>query len=218
MWTRVKQNYPASTDDLKTIFIHIPKTAGTSIYDLIGYTYIGHVPYSWYKNRDIEKFNTYFKFAVVRNPWDRLVSTYFYLKQGGSNAMDQVWANKNLSSYSSFDQFVKQWLNKENINSWMHFIPQFKFIYDESMQRQVDYIARFENLSEDFSVISNKLELHKSLPHINASKRKPYQHYYNEQTRTIVAEVYKEDIELLGYQFEQSTHSSFRPSNHQSCD
>ncbi|MEO1394467.1 MAG: sulfotransferase family 2 domain-containing protein [Cyanobacteria bacterium J06634_5] len=202
VWIKLKRNYPENVDRLKAIFIHVPKTAGTSIYDLIGYTYIGHVPYDWYKSRNSVKYDTYFKFSVVRNPWDRLVSTYVYLKKGGNNAMDNHWAKKNLSMFSSFDDFVKKWVTEENVQSWMHFIPQHQYIFDNNDNIQVDYIAKFENLSDDFEVISDRLNLQRSLPHVNAGKRKPYQEYYTEETKDIVSSVYAKDVQLFDYEFE----------------
>lgn len=197
----LQRSYPKSVDSAQAIFIHIPKTAGTSLYSLIGYTGIGHVNYRWYESRDPNKFNQYFKFAFVRNPWDRLVSAFFYLKKGGSNAMDKHWAMKNIDKYSTFEEFVIDWVSPENINRYFHFIPQYKFIYDQSLYLKVDYVGKFENLNQDFEVVANKLNIHQSLPYINKSNRKDYQSYYSKKTKEIVAQVYKQDIELLGYRF-----------------
>lgn len=202
VWVKLKRNYPANVEALKTIFIHIPKTAGTSLYELIGYTYIGHVTYRWYKDRNADKFNKYFKFAIVRNPWDRLVSTYFYLKKGGNNAMDEYWAKKHIYKYTDFDTFVKEWVTEKNVDSWMHFMPQHKYIYNERDELQVDYVARFENLSDDFKVIAKRLNSNKELPRVNVSKRTHYKDYYTEETKAIVAQVYSKDIELFDYTFE----------------
>ena len=201
IWIYLKRSYPLNSDKYRCIYIHIPKTAGSSIYNLIGYTYIGHVPYSWYKTRDLKKFTDYFKFSIVRNPWDRLVSTFFYLKKGGNNAMDYYWAKKNVFKFNSFGDFVEEWVNHDNCNSWIHFAPQHKFIFDKNRNLQVDYLARFENLDEDFELVSKKLNLNHNLPHTNATKRNPYQEYYTERTKDIVGNVYYKDIELLGYDY-----------------
>ena len=77
------------------------------------------------------KYNKFFKFAFVRNPWDRLVSSYFYLKNGGMNKMDNDWALENIKQYETFQEFVLRWVNKKNINSWIHFKPQNYWICDD---------------------------------------------------------------------------------------
>ncbi|NET30784.1 MAG: sulfotransferase family protein [Cyanothece sp. SIO1E1] len=163
----LQRAYPANIDAIEAIFIHIPKAAGTSLYELIGYTGIGHVTYRWYEERDLDKFERYFKFAFVRNPWDRLVSAFFHLKKGGSNAMDKHWAIKNLAQYGDFASFVKGWLTEQSVNSWVHFIPQHKFIYDDAFNLKVDYVGRLENIQNDFSVIAKKLNLNAEFPYIN---------------------------------------------------
>lgn len=116
--------------------------------------------------------------------------------------MDHHWAKKNIAKYSSFNEFVIEWLTEENVNSWIHFIPQYKYIFDKNDNLQVDYLARFENLEHDFKVIAQHLNLLEELPHMNASKRSEYQNYYNDITKSIVARVYEKDIKLLGYKFE----------------
>lgn len=198
----LQRSYPKNVDASETIFIHIPKTAGTSFHNLIGYTGIGHVTYKWYESRDPEKFQRYFKFAFVRNPWDRLVSAFFYLKKGGSNAMDRQWFSANLSHYESFKAFVYNWVSEENIECYFHFMPQHKFIYDDSLTLKVDYVGRFENIREDFTIIANKIGLQQNLPYVNKSQRKAYQSYYSDEMKEIVRRVYHQDIELFQYTFE----------------
>lgn len=118
--------------------------------------------------------------------------------------MDAHWAYKNLFQFENFNDFVLNWLCEENADSWMHLIPQYKFIYDDEAERlQIDYLLRFENLSQDFEYVSRKLNLRQNLPHINASKRTRYQDYYTEETKNIVSRVYAKDIELFGYSFEE---------------
>ena len=201
VWIHLQRSYPENSDQTQAIFIHIPKTAGTSLYNLIGYTGIGHVTYRWYESRNASKFQQYFKFAFVRNPWDRLVSAFFYLKKGGSNAMDKHWANQKIVHYPDFDDFVKGWLHEKNIDNYFHFVPQYKFICDNSFRIKMDYIGRFERLDQDFKIISEKLGLDCQLPYVNQSKRRAYQDYYSSETAAIVAKAYQKDIELFNYQF-----------------
>lgn len=201
----LQREYPKNVDAAEAIFIHIPKTAGTSLYNLIGYTGIGHVPYDWYETRDRDKFKRYFKFAFVRNPWDRLVSAFLYLKRGGSNAMDEQWGKSNLGDYDTFEDFVKNWVTDDNVERYFHFIPQYRFIYDQELVLKVDFVGRFENIQADFDVVANKLGIAERLPYVNKSQRKAYQTYYTDETRDIVSRVYRQDLELFNYQFDRNS-------------
>ena len=143
-------------DQLKAIFIHIPKTGGNSIQKALFENPSVHVRWSDYYNKNSEKFYRFFKFAVVRNPWDRLVSAFFYLKNGGMNNEDKQWADENIQCFETFEEFVFGWLNKKNVYTWMHFIPQTYWICDHNKRIMIDYIARLETMDEDFLFIAEK--------------------------------------------------------------
>jgi len=196
-----------SCDELKCIFIHIPKCAGVSVSNaLFGNLGGGHTSVREYQmifNK--AEFEEYFKFSFVRNPWDRLVSTYFFLKEGGLNEQDRDWARNNLMAYNGFDSFVKGWLNRKNIHSYAHFIPQYEFLcLPGSHVPQVDFIGYFENFGRDFAYVADKLGIHPDLQHKNcsATRSKDYKDYYTAETRDMVYKVYKEDIEIFGYSYE----------------
>jgi hypothetical protein len=153
------------------------------------------------------QFESYFKFTVVRNPYDRLVSAFFFLKKGGINEDDKNWAEKNLSTYDSFDVFVKDWVNKENIQTEIHFRPQCDFICLEKNRPGVDFIGYYENLAADFQYVCRKINSASTLlaKNRNLSREKDFREYYTEETKAIVADVYADDIRLLGYSFDNSS-------------
>jgi hypothetical protein len=193
-------------DKNKCIFIHIPKTGGISVSkSLFGNLAGGHRKLEIYQIVFTKReFNNYFKFTFVRNPWDRLVSAYFYMKKGGTNDRDRIWAEQNLSNYYDFDIFVKNWINRENIETCIHFVPQYSFVCEPgSSSPRVNFIGYFEHLQEDFCYISKKLGLNTSLFHYNKTmaNKIDYRSFYSEATRKIVAEVYRRDIEIFGYDF-----------------
>ncbi len=187
----------------KCVFVHIPKTGGVSVsHALFGGRSGGHMTYRDYQRvlgkRQVRRS---FSFAFVRNPWDRLVSAYEFLKKGGMNDDDKLWADRQLAGFSTFEQFVEEWVNEENVRKGVHFKPQADFVWDDSRDVAVDFVGKFERFEEDFNEVLAALGVASSLPHLNKSHRRSYIDCYSSRTEQIVARVYRSDIELFGYSF-----------------
>ena len=190
----------------KFIFIHIPKAAGSSITNALRIPVDGHHPlskilknniHSIYENR--RNCDKYFKFCFVRNPWDRAVSAFEYMRKGGegrNNKDDYRDFKKYFSNPQSFQEFIKSdTFNEVLRGNQQHFTPMTYYI-----DGSVDFIGKFENLQEDFDTICDKIGIPKQkLPHRNKTKHKHYTEYYDEETKQIVAEKYAKDIEYFGY-------------------
>ncbi len=192
--------------DNECIFVHIPKAAGVSVgYSLFRRHTGNHTSISEYQMAfSQEEYNRFFKFAFVRNPWDRLLSAYLFLKAGGRNVGDKKWADEYLSSYSSFTEFILDWVTEENVLLGMHFKPQYLFVTNPgNLKIQVDFIGKFETLQTDYQIIRDKLGLGDDLKFENKTEEKSgdYRSYYTKETQEIVARVYKEDIALFDYGF-----------------
>ena len=191
----------------KFVFVAINKTGSTTIHtslsNLCSQDSKGLHPHSslsqiLHKDNSI---SNYFKFAFVRNPWDRCMSIYFYRRK-------KYGQYKN----TSFTKFIKE-LPDRTFLDWYHVnvtdpfappvsLPQFFFLANKSEKISMDYIGRFENLQEDFDTICDKIGLPKQqLPHENKNKHKHYTEYYDEETKSIVAEKYAKDIEYFNYEF-----------------
>jgi hypothetical protein len=189
-------------DEHRCIFIHTTKTAGTTVAQGL----FGYLPYHYtavdyrviFGKRD---FNRYFKFAFVRNPWDRLYSAFRYLKAGGWDKKDAAWAADHLSEFDDFNVFVKQWLCEANIQKHRHFWPQHRFICDRSGTLLVDYLGYFETLEQDVQMVGNRLGISVSLGIHNTNPGPSYLQAYDTEARHVVAHVYAQDIALLGYGF-----------------
>lgn len=190
-------------DENRAIFIHIPKCAGVSVSRaLFGNLAGGHKTLHYYCQMfEPSALLDYFKFTIVRNPWDRLVSAYFFLESGGMDSADRQWASAELSAYDDFDEFVRCWVNSENIWRGEHFYPQSYFLDSGPFPVELDFIGRFETLDRDFSYIAKHLELDVALDCHNKSRRTSYADYFSPATRDIVASVYAEDIRRFGYDF-----------------
>ena len=201
------------------MFVHIGKTGGSSITSIIPVDTNAH-NISKYDQQHIldmvgEGTEKYFKFAFVRNPWDRCVSRYFYERA--------KWLDHRKHHYhgTTFSDFIFNQNNHFKLSSgWIKHSPKLKdlfeqkspfeeqidWISDENGNIIVDFIGRFENLQEDFNIVCDKIGIpRQELPHINKSKHKHYTEYYDAETRQIIAERYAKDIEMFGYTFDPPT-------------
>ena len=119
----------------KTIFIHIPKTAGVSLVKAIygDVTLSGHR--SFYFNSIVLKTNKekYFSFSFIRNPFDRLYSTYMFLSKGGMNKHDRLAFENHLSKFKDFEDFVLNGLDRKIIYKIIHLIPQHQYLLVSSL-------------------------------------------------------------------------------------
>lgn len=192
-------------DQHRCVFIHIPKTGGTSVARSLFGVESRHVPYQEYERANSRKFRTYFKFAFVRNPRTRLVSAYDFLKRGGMNPSDARWAEEHLGRFSSFEQFVHEWVRPENVTTWPHFVPQHAFLFDDTGRIHVDFLGRFERLAADYRVVADRLGVNRPLLEENRSPVRARQDRYTPEMTAIVERTYARDIELLGYPSEGST-------------
>jgi chondroitin 4-sulfotransferase 11 len=180
------------------IFIHINKTAGTSIGNAIG------LPIKHHQTaREViarigrDKWDRAYKFTLVRNPWDKVVSHYEYRRKRNKTGL----ANNDLS----FREWVRKTYGPDKdplyYNNPKAFQPQAEWLKDDTGRISIDFIGKFESIDEDFSQIRDAIGIDAELPHLNASRRAGYRHYYDDETREIVAQWFREDIELFSYEF-----------------
>lgn len=171
--------------DSKCIFIHIIKTGGVSIATALEMKERQfHASASEIRKKVGEKvWNEYYKFSFIRNPWEKLVSSYHY--------NHEKWVPKN----TSFENYVKLW----NTGSQITRHPPQNSPY---LNEDIDFIGRFEKLEEDFQLICKKRGiLNTGLPHMNKTSHRHYSEYYTEEMIEIVAKKFSEDIERFEYKF-----------------
>lgn len=190
--------------DRKALFIHVPKAAGTSVSTALFGREVGHLPVACYKRFLDDEFDGLFKFSFVRNPWDRLVSAYTFLQQGGMPAYsaDREFFARKLSRYRDFDEFTERWLTRTNVYSYIHFYPQSYFLVAGG-KIAVDYIGRVETIGQDFQHVADVLGSDAILGKANTTggREHSYRESYTPKTREIVRRVYREDIERFSYEF-----------------
>lgn len=225
----------------KCIFVHVPKAAGTSIerafmedlgldmdnrHSLIlgsgtnkslGPRRVSHLKAEefvsqHYLSEDI--FKSYFKFAFVRDPYDRLFSTYKML---------------GYSDFLSFEGFIRHKLNNllKSKDYGFFLLPAYQYLYSSDNKLLVDFVGKFENLNEDFKKVLNEIGLRNlNLKHYNKHKESenrlnslikiPFKMSKNikairhlsivkpkkeltETSKKIVLDIYNMDFETFGY-------------------
>jgi hypothetical protein len=188
----------------KSIFIHIPKAAGTSIARAIYGMNVGHRKVLDYHAVSRKEFEQYFSFSFVRNPWDRVVSAYNFVKQGGTQYV-QPLPNPIYQSniFATFESFVTEWLPYADLTKEdVVFAPQYWYVIDKKGDIAINFIGKIETLADDIALLEQRLNITIEIQQLNKSSRvKNYRDYYNEQTQQIVADIYKKDIELFNYRF-----------------
>lgn len=197
------------------IFIHVYKVAGTSMREalerfcedrwkrraarLLGRTglYRPDLPPPHLKAREArdmlppEVFDGYYKFAFVRNPWDWQVSLYHFMRSTPDNHQHEL-----AKGFSGFSEYLA-WRVREDRQL------QKAFVTDEAGNLIVDRVGRLETVEADLEAIRQAIGLPPvRLPHVNRSRHRDYRTYYTDETRRMVAEAFKEDIELFGYTFD----------------
>lgn len=203
-----KSPFQTSLTEREVIFIHVPKAAGTSLkIELYGQATGGHRTIGEYMAYDGARTGSAFKCCFVRNPWDRLLSAYSYLKQGkGASMRDKDFAAQFLSDTPGVNDFVLALQDRtlrRQVLVYDHFRPQSHWICEPGAKTHaMDFIGRFETLTQDMNALREKLSMPAGeVRRVRPSEHAPYRDAYTAETREIVADLYADDIALLGYDF-----------------
>jgi len=203
-------------DKEKLIFTHIPKNAGTSIKKLlVGNEDFKSLKRPWkhetivnIKKSNPEVYNSYKKFAVIRNPYDRMVSMYAFLKRyrSSNDLLNTYQYNSKTNSYeiietakAPIDEFRHWWKDKNADPQKIHGDLEIAKRLFNSQSDWIDdtvHIIKYENLDNDLSDFLNK-EI--ELPIENDSYTFEYTKYYNQEIADIIYDRYKEDFEKFDY-------------------
>ena len=173
------------------IFVHIPKTGGTSVYNALQSTKLhrSHERAVVLRSSYID-WNSHFSFTIIRNPWDRAVSWYYWMDIGDREHLSfHDWICVGCPTHhSDFDP-----------------IDQLAYFVDAAGNDLVQYIGRFEDLNGTVQILSNRMNYsYGLLEHWQRSKRPhgPYQQFYNARTSELLANHTRSFIERFGYTYE----------------
>lgn len=209
--------------DKQFMFVHIPKTGGSSIESALevykSFEYDMSHPTSLQIKQWIDKdlFNSLYKFSSIRNPWDLQFSCWsYYVRQCDADIeMDFntyiKWKFLDDESIRDGEKYIKNKNMGDNMQFlrnpyYVHRIPQVYFIIDENGKFLVDQIVNLENVDEDLLEISEKLDLDLIyVPKINISRteEEDYRNFYTKETREIIEKRFAIDIKTFGYVFDE---------------
>jgi len=213
----------------KFVFIHIPKTGGTSLANSLNFrpnrrhsTFKESILYSNSKNFKDDKFSYYdfkdrLKFSVVRHPLERLVSTYYY-----TCAPKHRWGELNTSQLSieHFDICMNRIIDilyngnsnyweKSNIindigkhdgSSYFWLAPQYHWIMNNNYDLLVDHILKLDNIEQDSKLFADKYNFNLSKnKKLNSTKHDPWKKHFTKKTKDFFTELYKKDFEFFGF-------------------
>ena len=206
------------------IFVHIPKTGGTSIATALETRamkddiLVGDTPKAsrraarqkalpakgrlWKHATlaDIEgivtgdAFTRYFVFTLVRNPWDRMVSYYHWLR-----AQRFAHPAVTLAQEVGFSAFLQDAATQAGLRDW----PYARYVTTDAGQERCDAFVRVEHLAEDLAPVESHLGFDLGdIPHLNRSDRPmDYREAYSDADARLIAGLCAADIVRFGYTF-----------------
>jgi len=204
------------------LFIHVPKTGGNSIQNILKeysedqvvaispmqdglerfevknekFNITKHSKLSRYKRElDADVFRRLFKFATIRNPWDRMIS-YYFSPGHGVTKWDRVDFIRVVQKVPALRSYISEKTLLQRIKIPVPWLQK-------PLGTEIDFLIRFEQIDEDFKTVCERINIpYVSLPKRNRSERKHYSLYYDDELKALVAQKFKEEIALGGYTFQ----------------
>ena len=136
------------------------------------------------------KFDRYFKFAFVRNPWDRLVSEYEFILKS-----PQHGRHARVKKLGNFNQFIQMQIPRRDAY-------QINMLCDREGALLMDFVGKLENVKDDWCMVCDRIGIPvQGLPRKKLIKREHFRSYYNDESRQLVAMHWAREIELFDYEF-----------------
>lgn len=182
----------------KCLFIHIPKTGGVSVSEVIyGNFGVGHRSIKWSKVH-LRNMKGYYVFTIVREPVDRFISAVNYLLEEGNNYEHSAWKELYFRDHFSLNRLVENSLSRL-MESDIHFKSQTSFLLnDGELDQDINNVFRFE----DFRSVDDMLlkKFGKRTKHVNVTKNKKFSlSDLSEESLSILKSAYCLDYKLLNY-------------------
>lgn len=190
------------------IFVHIPKTAGTSLLKVLEVNppadFLTHVPVEVYRDHHAALWENAFKFTFVRNPEKRLASAFHFMRDATDWPPQVRWAEKHLKGLE-FAEFLQRmernFLYRQVVMSNPFFWPQSDYLRLGRGYATLDQIYYFEDLEAGAEDVCKRLNLPwTGLPHERKSTGRPNKVILEERAKALIHKLYQKDFEMFGYE------------------
>ena len=190
--------FPAWIAETGCLFIHIPKAAGTSVAHALYGRQIGHIPLREWASQYPRSIRRLEIFTIVREPVERFLSAFWFLKAGGMNAGDKAFADEYLAGYDGPEGLVKALVDpglQTVILKGMHFRPQHEFLESDAKGIRVGLVIPIEHLSEGVARLEKRVGRAIAVPHLNRTERDRGEEL-SAEAKEILKLLYRKDAEL----------------------
>ncbi|MGI1664152.1 sulfotransferase family 2 domain-containing protein [Palleronia sp. KMU-117] len=194
-------------DDLGVIFVHIPKAAGTTLKkEIYGDTaHYGHRRFVEYLAYDEQRSRRLFTFAVCRNPFERFISTFNYLRNGRITRRDRLFASNFLANFENSSEFAEaledpvfrfRVMHYDHLRCQTHWTN----MPGVSNTHALDLVCRLEDFPQSLSKLEERLGFKiDSSRYERATARDEKASDLTPKARKIIEHVYQSDFRTFGY-------------------
>jgi chondroitin 4-sulfotransferase 11 len=184
---------------LDYVFIHINKTGGSSVEKALGFPFQHKTALTLRSEIGVRRWAERFSFSVVRNPWDKVASHYHHRVRTNQSGLRDSPIDFNEWVKRAYGERDPRYYDREDM-----FMPQTDWLCDDTGAIIVDFVAKFENLEEDFRTICDVLGRTATLSHLKRSANRDYRNVYDDAAIHIVRGHFADDIANFGYEFGES--------------
>lgn len=206
-------------DNRNFIFFHLFKCGGNSLRNIFTEHTVGgkellgvhcqprdlKIRYDNLGEKHSLKFDNMFKFTIVRNPFDFLLSTYHYVRKFKNHYMHKDCINMEFKDFPQYYMVLLEDHIKTRPFGSNRLTQLYDWIVDENGEVFIDFIGKLENIDNDTVTILEKIGLPSNIkvPVLNTNKMNslPYREVYDAKTRAFVEKNFKKDLEYFEYEF-----------------
>jgi hypothetical protein len=202
----------------KWIFFHLYKCGGNSLRDVLNKAFkdeteelqgVHNLPKDLKVHFDTHLgkgvFESYYKFTIVRNPFDFYLSTYFYCKRFANHFLYNEIHQNNLTLFDFVSTYVRV-SNEQRVAQLgsNKVCTLSEYVDSNDGTCLVDYIGKLEEINESYATICEKLKINKYIvpfKNVNGTRDKDYRNYYDERTKLRVQKLFEKDLTRFNYKF-----------------